>query len=130
MNSALDAERKAQGMYDCNNRRCESKGSRKGPTKELRAHMGNRVCTISNHFNPISASTVVGRPHSTCRKSWTCLYLCITYASCSSSTKCTVGLAKKKPVRSSMIYATQNTYRSSGVKCRSFINAKYAPPNV
>ena len=92
--------------------------------------MGNRVCTISNHFNPISASTVVGRPHRTCRKSWTCLYLRITYASCSSSTKCTVGLAKKKPVRSSMIYATQNTYRSSGVKCRSFINAKYAPPNV
>lgn len=74
-----------------------------GPTRALRPQDGNPVyiaksmvvnySTVtscenrraytsfhSNHFSAISPSTVGGRPHNTCQKSCTCLYLTITYA--------------------------------------------------
>lgn len=46
--------------------------SRSGPKKDATAQPGSLVCTISNHFNANSPSTVVGTPASTCQKSCTC----------------------------------------------------------
>lgn len=53
-------------------------GSASGPTSALSAATGRPVCSISTHFTASSPNTVGGRPSTTCQKSCTSLYRCIT----------------------------------------------------